>query len=92
MFDKLQQLKKLKELRDQALSMQKQLRTQRVTIEENGVKVVMNGAQEIEELTIDGEDQKKTREAISKALKKSQEVAAKHLQQMGGGLSGLLGQ
>lgn len=91
MFDKLQQLKKLKQLRDQALEMQKKLRAESVTIEENGVKVVVNGAQEIEELSLDGEDQKKVREAVSKALKKSQEIAAKRLQEMGGGLSGLLG-
>lgn len=91
MFDKLQQLKKLKQLRDQALEMQKKLRAESVTIEENGVKVVVNGAQEIEELSLDGEDQKKVREAIAKALKKSQEIAAKRLQEMGGGLSGLLG-
>ena len=91
MFDKLQQLKKLKQLRDQALEMQKELRSQTVTIEERGVRVVMNGAQEIEELTIDGEDQRDVREVVGKALKKSQEVAAKHIQQMGGGLSGLLG-
>lgn len=91
MFDKLQQLKKLKQLRDQAIEMQKKLREESVTVEEGKIRIVMNGAQEIEELTINGEDQKEIREAVGRALKKSQEVAARRLQQMGGGLSGLLG-
>lgn len=91
MWDKIQQGKKLMQLRSQAMEMQKQLRGQTVTIEENGYKIVVNGAQEIQELEIDNEDQKKLREAINKSLKKSQEIAAKKLQEMGGGLSGLLG-
>lgn len=91
MWDKIQQGKKLMQLRSQAMEMQKQLRAQTLTVEENGFKIVVNGAQEIQELEIDGEEQKKLREAINKSLKKSQEIAAKKLQEMGGGLSGLLG-
>ncbi|MBI2405790.1 YbaB/EbfC family nucleoid-associated protein [Candidatus Microgenomates bacterium] len=91
MFDKLQQLKKLKQLRDQAMQMQKALRAETITVEEDGIQVVMTGDQQIQKLTISGEDQKKVAEVLNKALKKSQEIAAKKLQQMGGGLSGLLG-
>ena len=90
-FDKLQQLKKLKQLRDQAMQMQKMLKEERITIEERGVRVLMTGDQEIQELSIDGEDKKDAREVINKALKESQKVAAKKLQEMGGGLTGLLG-
>ncbi len=79
------------QLRSQALEMQKRLRAQAVTVEENGFKIVVNGAQEIQGLEINGEEQKKLREAVNKSLKKSQEIAAKHMQQMGGGLGGLLG-
>lgn len=91
MWDKIQQGKKLLQLRSQALEMQKQLRGQTTTVEDSNVRIVINGAQEIQELEVGGEDQKKLRETINKALKKSQEIAARHLQQMGGGLGGLLG-
>lgn len=91
MWDKLQQLKKLKQLRDQAMEMQKVLQRETITVEENGVKVVMRGDQQIQELTIEGEDRKKVVEAVNKALKESQKIAARKLQEMGGGLSGLLG-
>lgn len=91
MWDKLQQLKKLKQLRDQAMEMQKVLQRESITVEENGVKVVMRGDQQIQELIIEGEDRKKVVEAVNKALKESQKIAAKKLQEMGGGLSGLLG-
>lgn len=90
-FDKLQQLKKLKQLRDQAMQMQKMLKEERITIDERGVRVVMTGDQEIQELRVNGEDKKDVREVINKALKESQKVAAKKLQEMGGGLTGLLG-
>ncbi|MBI4059362.1 YbaB/EbfC family nucleoid-associated protein [Candidatus Microgenomates bacterium] len=91
MFDKFQQLKKLKQLRDQAMQMQKVLQQETITVEERNVKVVMRGDQQIQGLTIDGEEQKNVVEAVNKALKESQKVAAKKLQEMGGGLSGLLG-
>lgn len=91
MWDKLQQLKKLKQLRDQAMEMQKVLQRESITVEENGVKVVMRGDQQIQELIIEGEDRKKVVEAVNKALKESQKIAARKLQEMGGGLSGLLG-
>ncbi len=91
MFDKLQQLKKLKQLRDQAMQMQKALRAETITVEERGVKVVMTGDQNIQQLQVNGEEKKDITEVVNKALKESQKVAAKKLQQMGGGLSGLLG-
>lgn len=92
MFDKLQQLKKLKQLRDQAMQMQKALQAETIVVEENGIKVVMRGDQQVQELTINSEDQKRVVEVLNKALKESQKIAAKKLQEMGGGLSGLLGQ
>lgn len=92
MFDKFQQIKKLKELRDQAMQMQKALQAESMTVEDHGVKIVIRGDQQIEQIYIDGEENKDVREAVNKALKESQKVAAKKLQEMGGGLSGLLGQ
>lgn len=91
MFEKLQQLKELKRLRDQAMAMQKVLAQETIVVEEDGVKVVMSGDQKVQRLEVDGEDKNKITEVLNKALKESQKVAAKKLQEMGGGLGGLLG-
>lgn len=92
MFDKFQQIKKLKQLRDQAMEMQKVLQAEVMTVEEKGIRIVIRGDQQIQEIHIDGQENKDVREAVNKALKESQKVAARKLQEMGGGLSGLLGQ
>ena len=91
MFTKFKQLGQLKKLRDQAVKLQKELNAQQIEVEEKGVKVVMSGDQKIKFLLIDGVEQTRAVEVINKAVKKSQKMAAKKLQQMGGGLGGLLG-
>mgnify|MGYP001585034863 CR=1 FL=1 len=91
MFEKLQQLKELKKLRDQAMAMQKALAQETIVVEEDGIKVVMSGDQKLQKLEVEGEEKSKVADVINKALKESQKVAAKKLQEMGGGLSGLLG-
>lgn len=91
MFDKFQQLKKLKQLRDQAMAMQKVLAQEFVNIEKNGIKIVMSGDQKVHKVEIDGEEQRNLVDAFNEAIKESQKVAAKKVQEMGGGLSGLLG-
>lgn len=73
------------------MAMQKALAQETIVVEENGVKVVMSGDQKVKTLEVEGEEQDKVADVLNKALKKSQEVAAKKLQEMGGGLSGLLG-
>lgn len=90
MFDKLKQLAELKKMRDSAVRIQKQLKEERVEMNENGVKVVVTGDQRIETLEIDGTLNNRVVEVINKALKKSQEIAAKKMQEMSGGLTGLL--
>lgn len=90
-FDKFQQLKELKKMRDQAMRIQKALAEETIFVEEDEVKVVMTGDQKVKELTVGGEEMSKVVEVLNKALKKSQEVAAKKLQEMGGDFSGLLG-
>lgn len=91
MFDKLKQLGELKRMRDQAMALKRQLAQERVEVNDGGVRVVITGDQEIEVLEAGGEALNKVREVINKAIKKSQEAAAKKLQSMSGGLSGLLG-
>jgi len=78
-------------MRDQAVKMQQMLSGEEVIVEKNGVKVVMSGDQKLKQLIIDGQEDFRVKEAISEAIKKSQEIAARKLTEMSGGLQGLLG-
>lgn len=95
MFDKFKQLgaqaTQLKNIRDQAVQMQKQLQAEVIEVEENGIRVVMTGDQKVETVTIDGKYEERLVNILNQAIKKSQQVAAKKLQEMSGGLKGLLG-
>ena len=95
MFDKFKQLgaqaTQLKNIRDQAVQMQKQLQAEVIEVEENGIRVVMTGDQKVETVTIDGKYEERLVSILNQAIKKSQQVAAKKLQEMSGGLNGLLG-
>lgn len=71
--------------------MQKALAQETIVVEEDGIKVVMSGDQKLQKLEVEGEEKSKVADVINKALKESQKVAAKKLQEMGGGLGGLLG-
>ena len=85
------QLGELKKMRDQAMEIQKQLQAEEVIVDKNGVHIVISGDQKIRELSSNGQSDNDVKDAVNEAIKKSQEVAAKKLSQMGGGLSGLLG-
>lgn len=91
MFNPFKTIGDLKSMRDQAVKMQQVLSAEEVTVERNGVKVVMSGDQKIKMLIIDGQEDWRVKEALSEAIKKSQEIAAKKLTEMSGGLQGLLG-
>ena len=85
------QLKDLKKMRDQAMQIQRQLQAEVVSVSKNGVDITISGDQKIREIKTNGKSDNDIKEAVNEAVKKSQEIAAKKLQQMGGGLSGLLG-
>lgn len=91
MFDKLQQGKDIIKMRQQAKALQKQLEQIEHVEEGKGMKVKVNGTQNVVYLEIDGEEQKDLLELINKAMKNVQKKAAKKMMEMGGGLSGLLG-
>ncbi len=91
MFNPLKPLGDLKKMRDQAMEIQKQLQAEEITVEKNGVRVVISGDQKIRELESNDKSDNDIKEAINEAVKKSQEVAARKLSQMSGGLQGLLG-
>jgi len=78
-------------MRDQAMQIQRQLAAEEVVLEEQGVRVVMTGDQKIKELTVTGVANQILVDVLNKAIRRSQEIAAKKLQAMSGGLGGLLG-
>lgn len=81
----------LKKLRDQAMQVQKALQQEQITVEKNGVVIVMTGDQKVVSIATNGRSDNDVKDAINESIKKSQEVAAKKLSQMGGGLGGLMG-
>jgi DNA-binding protein YbaB len=81
MFDKAKMLA-------QAYKLKKAVEAETVEVEENGIKVIVSGDQRVKFLSINGMENKVLVEAINKAMKKSQETAAKRMKDMGG-LEGL---
>ena len=90
MFDKFKQIGELGKLRSQAKELERQLALVKETLEKNGVKVVVTGAQKIEYLEIDGVERKDIADVINSAFKVVQKKSAKKMMEMGGGLTGLL--
>ncbi len=94
-FDKFKQVGKqasqLKNIRDQAIQMQKQLAAEVIEVETDGIRVVLTADQKFQTVTIDGKYEERLVEVLNDAVKKSQKIAAKKLQEMSGGLKGLLG-
>lgn len=91
MMNPFGQLGELKKMRDQAMQIQRQLQAEEITVEKKGILIVITGDQKLKEIRTNGKSDKDIAEAVNEAIKKSQEVAAKKLQQMSGGLGGLLG-
>jgi len=81
MFDKAKMLA-------QAYKLKKAIEAESFEIEENGVKVTVTGDQKIKFLSVNGMENKVLIDTINKAMKKSQEMAAKRMKDMGG-LEGL---
>lgn len=63
-------------LMKQAQDLQKALQQEEITVEKNGVSVVVRGDQQILEVTVDGVIENRIADAINAAIKKTQEVAA----------------
>ncbi len=89
--DTIGKLGDMNKLRQQAMQMQKNLSAQQITVEENGVKVVISGDQRILDLEIQGMSNQVLNDVLNKAIKKSQELAAKELMNVSGGMGGLMG-
>lgn len=93
MFDKLQQLKELKKMRDEAMAMQKALDAETVEVDKQGVQVKITLAQRVVSIDSNDKGDGSIAEAVNEAIKESQKEAAKKMQQMGGfdSLKGMFG-
>ncbi|MBI3385054.1 YbaB/EbfC family nucleoid-associated protein [Candidatus Gottesmanbacteria bacterium] len=92
MFNPLKSLGDLKAMRDQAMAIQKQLAGELIEVVKNNIKIVITGDQKVQSIKRAEQEDPQMVEAVNEAIKKSQEVAAKKLSEMSGGLGGLLGQ
>ena len=91
MANPFQALGDLNQLRKQAKQMQQDLAAEEITVEEGDVLVVISGDQKIKQFSVQGVTSQEAIDVLNKAIKKSQEVAAKKLQSMTGGLGSLMG-
>ena len=89
--DKLQQGKKLLQLRSQAKQLQKELEEVEHTEVRGDIRVKVDGTQKIVYLEIDGEERKDLVDVINRAMKEVQKKSARKMLESGGGLGGLLG-
>ncbi|MBP7768250.1 YbaB/EbfC family nucleoid-associated protein [Candidatus Woesebacteria bacterium] len=81
----------LNKLRQQAKKMQDELSAEIIRIEEGDIVVEISGSQEVKKVYVQGVTSQELIDVLNKAIKKSQELAAQKLQQMTGGLGGMLG-
>ncbi len=86
----LDKLKQLKQMRDQAMKIQKQLAVEEIVVERGDVKIVISGDQKIKELVVGGVSSDEVVNVLNDAIKQSQQMAAKKLQEMSGGLGGMM--
>jgi len=82
MFEKLKQLKELKALQDK-------LTEEKAEVEKSGIKVVVNGKMEVEEIKLNSElskeeQEKIIKECLNEAMKKIQIIAAKKMSEITG--------
>jgi nucleoid-associated protein EbfC len=91
MMNPFGQLGELKKMREQAMQMQRELQQEIVEVSKKGVYVKISADQKIWEIKSNGKSDDDIKEAVNEAIKKSQEVAAKKMQSMMGGMGGLAG-
>lgn len=81
----------INQLRKQAKKMQDDLAAEEIRVEEGDIVVLISGDQRIKQFSVQGISSQEAIDVLNKAIKKSQEVAAKKLQEMTGGLGGMFG-
>ena len=91
MFNPLKGLGDINELRKQAMALQKALKEIIVTEEKGRAFVEMSADMKIRSVKVSGEEMTDLRDCLNEAIEKSQKKAASKMQELGGGLGGLLG-
>ncbi len=91
MANPIKSLGNLNQLRKQAKQMQEELAKEEIRVEEGDIVVVITGDQKIKHFSVQGVSSDDAVKTLNKAIQQSQQVAAKKLQNMSGGLSGLMG-
>lgn len=81
MFDKAKLLAK-------AFKIKKMIESETTEVEESGIKIIVSGDQRVKFLSVNGDENRLLLEVINKAMKKSQENAARKMKESGG-LEGL---
>lgn len=81
----------MNQMRQQAIAIQKTLSEKSIELNEDGVRIVISGDQKISVFEIQGVSNDLVKQKLNKAIKESQDMAAKELSSMAGGLQGLLG-
>jgi len=81
----------LNQLRQQASKMQQDLAAEEIRIEEGDIVVVISGDQKIKQFSVQGITSQEAIEVLNKAIKQSQQLAAKKLESITGGLAGMMG-
>ena len=80
MFDQFKQLGDLAKMQKQAKDLQKQLAKEELTVEENGVKVVVSGQPRIRSLSFEeGVSGEQIMKVVNKALDEAQRLMAQKL-------------
>lgn len=91
MFNKVQQGRELLKMRSEAKKLQSELAEITETVESGDAKVKVSADQKIIYAEINGQRNEDLEKAANEAFKKVQKKAAQKMMEMGGGLSGLLG-
>lgn len=82
MFNPLKGLGDLNQMRQQAQKMQELLKKEEVTIERQGIKIVIRGDQHVKLVEIDGIVENRIAEAMNEAFEKTQKMAAQKLMEI----------
>ncbi len=91
MFNPLKQAGELNKLRKEAQKIQEELKKIEVEKSKSKAVVVVTGDMKIKSIKLEGEEMFDIKEALNDAIQDAQKKAAMKMQQMGGGLRGLLG-
>lgn len=91
MFNPLKGIGDLKKLRDEAMKLQHELQQIVIDTQKGRASVQLTGDMKIKSVKVNGEEMHDLKDALNEALEKAQKKAASKMQEMGGGLQGLLG-